>query len=85
MQGVFLAQVGGLSDAGTDTFPVYGDGGVIPHEAAFVFGVVEVGAFVGEGCCVSEDAEAVGKAFWDIKHILLFTVKNYAVVFTKGG
>ena len=41
------------------------------------------GAFVGENGFVGKDVKAVGKAFGNVKHVLFFGIKNYAVIFSK--
>ena len=59
-------QLGGIEGViALERGPLHANGGVVPHEAALVAGVVGVVALVAELRLVREDEEAVGKAARD--------------------
>ena len=65
--------------------PFDADIGVVPGEAAFVVGVVEVVTFVAEFGVVGEDEEAVGESAGDEVLFFVFFGEGLAVPFAVGG
>ena len=66
------------------TGPLDADGWIIPGDAAFVIGVIEVVAFIAEFGGIGEDKEPVGEAAGYEELFLVFFGEQLSVIFPVG-
>ena len=65
-----------------ERWPLDPDGGVVPHEAAFIVGVVDIIAFVAKLGSIRQNKEAVREPTRDEELALILSRKYYALPFT---
>ena len=80
---LFVLGAGFVGAAAVGPVDVYR--GVVIGNAAFAGGIVDISALVAELGYVGEHQEAVGKAFGDVEHLLIFGAEGHAHPLAIGG
>lgn len=85
MQLILLAQndlVGVELSVAFERWPLDPDGGVVPHEAAFIVGMVDIIAFVAKLGSIGQNEEAVCEPTRDEELALVLSRKHHSLPLT---